>query len=67
LTDAISEVYQKGRSLNQSIPALKIMMKELDLCETYVLPPLEMCTDEERKNIVEAMHEFDFFKEYHSV
>jgi 4-hydroxy-tetrahydrodipicolinate synthase len=67
LTDAISEVYQKGRLLSQSLPALKVMMNTLNLCESYVLPPLEMCTDEEKKDIVEAMKVFNFQKEIHSV
>jgi 4-hydroxy-tetrahydrodipicolinate synthase len=40
-TEAISKIYQTGRSLAQSIAALKIMLHEAGLCETHMWPPLE--------------------------
>jgi 4-hydroxy-tetrahydrodipicolinate synthase len=67
LTSAISDIYQKGRSLNQSLPALKVMMNSLNLCESYVLPPLEMSDDAEKLLIVEEMKSFDFHEEFHTV
>jgi 4-hydroxy-tetrahydrodipicolinate synthase len=67
MTDAIGEIYQKGRTLNQSLPALKIMMNTLHLCESYVLPPLEMLGEEERKQISAAMKNFNFHEETHTV
>jgi len=67
LTNAISEIYQKGRSLSQSLPALKVMMNALNLCESYVLPPLEMTDDEEKGKILKAMKDFNFQEEIHSV
>jgi 4-hydroxy-tetrahydrodipicolinate synthase len=39
-TDRISALYQKGRTLNHSIPALKILMKMKGLCSGEVLPPM---------------------------
>jgi 4-phospho-D-threonate 3-dehydrogenase / 4-phospho-D-erythronate 3-dehydrogenase len=39
-TDRISALYQNGRTLSQSIPALKSMMKMKGLCSGTVLPPL---------------------------
>lgn len=40
MTDRISALYQKGRSLSQSIPALKTMLKKKGLCSGEVLPPM---------------------------
>lgn len=67
LTDAIGEIYQKGRGLNQSLPALKIMMHALNLCDPYVLPPLEMSTEEDKIQILEAMRKFSFQEEIQTV
>ena len=39
-TNRISALYQKGRILSYSIPALKIMMKNKGLCSGEVLPPM---------------------------
>lgn len=39
-TNMISAMYQKGRSLNHAIPALKVMMKVKGLCSGAVLPPM---------------------------
>ena len=39
-TNKISEIYQKGRNLSQSIPTLKTMMSAYGLCKPYVLPPM---------------------------
>jgi len=67
LTNAISELYQKGRSLNQSLPALKVMMNALHLCDSYLLPPLEMSNDDERQIILEALKDFDFLEKIPTV
>lgn len=40
LTNNISEVYQKGRGINESIPALKVIMSEFGLCKPVALPPM---------------------------
>jgi dihydrodipicolinate synthase/N-acetylneuraminate lyase len=39
-TNLISALYQKGRILSRSIPALKVMMKMKGLCSGEVLPPM---------------------------
>ena len=54
-TNDILDVYLKNRSLGQSLPALKVMMNALNLCEPYVLPPLEMPNDEEKNLILQQM------------
>lgn len=39
-TDEIASIYQNGRSLGNSIEALKVMMSELGFCKPYAVPPL---------------------------
>jgi dihydrodipicolinate synthase/N-acetylneuraminate lyase len=55
VTDTIAEIYQKGRTLKQSLAALKVMMKEKGLCEPYMLPPLTRLTQNEERDIREAV------------
>ena len=45
--DNLSELYLAGRNLSQSLPALKIIMSELGLCQPYVYPPLEITSGDE--------------------
>jgi 4-hydroxy-tetrahydrodipicolinate synthase len=40
LSDVLGNLYQQGRTLGESLWALKVLMKESGLCEPYVLPPL---------------------------
>ncbi|MDR3220056.1 MAG: dihydrodipicolinate synthase family protein [Dysgonamonadaceae bacterium] len=39
-TDAVAAIYQKGRTLGQSLAALKAMMETRGLCQSYMMPPL---------------------------
>lgn len=57
LSDKISEIYQKNRSLGESIVALKVMMNEIGLCEPFVLPPLRNLPKEEELKIRRAVSE----------
>lgn len=58
-TDRISALYQKGRSLSQSIPALKMMMKMKGLCSGEILPPMfPMTSEEEETYISEVKNEW---------
>jgi len=52
-TNRISEIYQKGRNLCQSIPALKTMMSAYGLCQSYVLPPMLSLDAQQQKLIME--------------
>lgn len=60
--DQVSEVYQKGRLLSESLAALKIMMQELGLCSDHVLPPLTPLPDADRVAIRERMKELDVLR-----
>jgi dihydrodipicolinate synthase/N-acetylneuraminate lyase len=51
-SDSLGELYQAGRTLGQSLAALKVLMKQLELCDTWMMPPLEkLFTPEEKKLI----------------
>ncbi len=52
LTDQVGAVYQKGRTLGQSLAALKVLMKNANLCGTGMIPPLSKLTKEEEATIV---------------
>lgn len=40
LSDEYGALYQSNRTLGESLHSLKLLMKEKDLCEDYVMPPL---------------------------
>jgi 4-hydroxy-tetrahydrodipicolinate synthase len=59
-TDRISALYQKERTLSQSIPALKTMMKMKGLCSGEALPPmLTMSKPEEDIFMAEVKNELE--------
>ncbi len=65
-TNDVLDVYLKNRSLGQSLPALKVMMNSLNFCEPYVLPPLEMSNDDEKKLILNQMQSLNIQELIHS-
>jgi dihydrodipicolinate synthase/N-acetylneuraminate lyase len=40
LSDEYGALYQSNRTLGESLHALKLLMKEKELCDEYVMPPL---------------------------
>ncbi len=53
LTDKVAVVYQKGRTLGESLAALKVLMHDAGLCGTTMMPPLDEFPEEENRRIVE--------------
>jgi len=54
LTDEVAVLYQKDRTLGQSLAALKIMMHSVGLCAPTMMPPLtELSTEEVERIIVQ--------------
>lgn len=51
LTDDISLIYQKGRTLSSALAALKVLMNELGLCEKEMWPPLAAIEGEEEAEL----------------
>ncbi|MFA9390202.1 MAG: dihydrodipicolinate synthase family protein [Prolixibacteraceae bacterium] len=54
LTDSLSAIYQNGRDLSYSLPALKVLMAESGWCESIVMPPMLEMEKEERLRYVES-------------
>lgn len=50
-TNEIAKIYQKDRTLGQSLTALKVMMQTKELCEPWMLMPLTRLSAEEEKAI----------------
>ena len=53
LTDKVAVVYQKGRTLGESLAALKVLMQDAGLCSTVMMPPLTELSSEENQRIIE--------------
>lgn len=50
-TNEIAKIYQAGRTLGQSLTALKVMMQTKGLCEPWMLMPLTRLSPEEEQAI----------------
>lgn len=53
-SDDLGALYQSNKSLGESLWALKVLMKQLGLCESYMMPPLYALGKQEETHIVEA-------------
>ena len=53
LTDLVAVVYQKGRTLGESLAALKVLMQDAGLCSSTMMPPLTELSSEENQRIIE--------------
>lgn len=53
LTDQVATVYQKGRSLGESLAALKVLMHHRGWCGPSMMPPLDELPEEEACCLVE--------------
>ncbi len=51
LSDLLGSLYQQGRLLGDSLWALKVLMKEAGLCDSYVMPPLQLHSAEEENKL----------------
>jgi hypothetical protein len=51
-----SEIYQKGKTLGESLASLKFIMAELNLCPEYIMPPITEPENSEKlriRNLIE--------------
>ena len=55
LSDELGNLYQAGRSLGQSLWALKALMQAEGLCEAWVMPPLQGQSDEETTKLLQGL------------
>ena len=54
LSDKFGELYQKDKTLGESLWALKVLMREKGLCEAVVMPPLQPMADSEAEKLKTA-------------
>jgi dihydrodipicolinate synthase/N-acetylneuraminate lyase len=54
-----SKVYQKGKTLGDSLAALKLIMSEVDLCTPHVMPPLTELDENERGKVIRKFREME--------
>jgi len=53
LSDEYGNLYQGGRTLGQSLWALKVLMQEEGLCAAHVMPPVQPLGEEEAQKILQ--------------
>ena len=58
-TNEIAKIYQKDRTLGQSLTALKVMMQTKGLCEPWMLMPLTRLSAAEEQTINEKVNALD--------
>jgi dihydrodipicolinate synthase/N-acetylneuraminate lyase len=63
VSDQLGNLYQQGKSLGESLWALKLVMKELGLCESVVMPPLYEMGVEEAESLRKRCNELNIRKE----
>jgi dihydrodipicolinate synthase/N-acetylneuraminate lyase len=57
LSDLYGSLYQSGKTLGESLWALKVLMKEKGLCEPVVMPPLQSLNKNEEEKLKKAFNE----------
>ncbi|WP_157584590.1 dihydrodipicolinate synthase family protein [Spirosoma arboris] len=50
-SDAFGHIYQAGRTLGESLWALKVLMQEYELCGTTMMPPLQSLSKREETEL----------------
>lgn len=57
LSDAYGNLYQAGKTLGESLWALKALMQYNRICGDAVMPPLQALSEEERKKLITSFEE----------
>jgi dihydrodipicolinate synthase/N-acetylneuraminate lyase len=57
LSDVLGNLYQGGRTLGESLWALKVLMKQAGLCEPNVMPPLQPLSADETNKLLSGLQE----------
>lgn len=58
ITDELGQVYQKGKTLGESLWALKEMLNVHNVCSSYMMPPLSKGDEAQTKALRECYTEF---------
>jgi len=59
LSDAYGNLYQSGKTLGESLWALKVLMRHKGLCESTVMPPLHSLDSEEENKLIKGFLELN--------
>jgi dihydrodipicolinate synthase/N-acetylneuraminate lyase len=54
LSDVYGNLYQSGKTLGESLWALKVLMQQKGLCEDVVMPPLQSLSEGEKQKLIQA-------------
>lgn len=54
LSDVYGNLYQSGKTLGESLWALKVLMQQKGLCEDVVMPPLQSMSEGEKQKLIQA-------------
>ncbi|VAX25634.1 4-hydroxy-tetrahydrodipicolinate synthase [hydrothermal vent metagenome] len=57
--EKLSELVQNNRTMTRTIPEIKAIMKHLNICMPYVLPPLEELSDQEAEKLINEFTNLD--------
>jgi 4-hydroxy-tetrahydrodipicolinate synthase len=57
LSDSWGDLYQKGRTLGESLWALKVLMNGKGLCKPLVIPPLQPGEKEDQIKLIQSLKE----------
>jgi len=57
LSDLYGNLFQSGKTLGESLWALKVLMKEKGLCEAIVMPPLQSLDEQEENKLKKTFHD----------
>jgi dihydrodipicolinate synthase/N-acetylneuraminate lyase len=55
LSDKYGNLYQEGKTLGESLWALKVLMQQKGLCEAVVMPPLQPMPAEEETKLIQSL------------
>jgi 4-hydroxy-tetrahydrodipicolinate synthase len=60
LSDALGKIYQDGKTQGESLWALKVLMEEKGLCQSFMMPPLAGMGEEEKQNLKQKYRNSEF-------
>lgn len=58
-SDEYGNIYQAGKTLGESLWALKVLMHKKELCEPILMPPLQPGTAEEERLLIQSLNELN--------
>ncbi|MES2329041.1 MAG: dihydrodipicolinate synthase family protein [Bacteroidota bacterium] len=57
LSDKLGDLYQAGKTLGESLAALKYLMQQSGLCKQFVMPPLQELNEEQYSKLISRQNE----------